>query len=103
MTGPTEDRRGARIVRLKGDTLTAGEIRPVVEGAPLAAGTEIVRLKPSGSSDVPLYEVESLYQQPPAARPAKKGPAQVASDAYRTNWDHVFAAPRSPGAQGAPN
>lgn len=91
MTGPTEDAAGARILRVQGDTVRAGEVRALVSGAPLAKGAEVVRMKPIDASGVPVYEIESMYKREEEAAPAKKGPAQVATSAYRANWDTVFA------------
>jgi hypothetical protein len=72
--------------------VTAGEIRPIVEGATLAEGTELVRMKPAAGANVPIYEVESIYKREPSKPAAKKkGPVQVASTAYRTHWDEIFA------------
>lgn len=71
----------------------------MASGAPLADGAEVVRMKPIAGSNVPVYEVESIYKKPEPAAPNKKGPAQVATHAYRTNWESVFR----PKDQGAPN
>lgn len=99
VTGPTKDAAGARILRVRGDTVQAGEVRALVSGAPLAEDAEIVRMKPIGANGVPLYEVESMYhRRSEAAASTKKGPAQVATREYRANWDTVFA-PKA----GAPN
>ena len=93
VTGPTDDAKGAKIVRFREGRVEAGEVRPSVDGVPLAEHAELVRLKPRASGDVPLFEVESLYKrEDKSAAPARKGPAQVATTAYRANWDTVFAA-----------
>ncbi len=109
VTGPTPDEKGARIVRFKGDAVQTGEVRPLVPGTPFQGGEEVVRMKPIGDGGVPAFEVESMYTQP-VARPArgasgaaaKKGPAQVATEAYRSNWDAIFAE-TSVLPKGAPN
>jgi hypothetical protein len=102
VTGPTPDAKGARIVRFRGDEVQAGEVRPAADGAPLTAGQELVRMKPIGASGVPAFEVESIYRQPAVEPAPRKGPAQVANDTYRSNWDRVFAAPK-PQPEGPPN
>jgi hypothetical protein len=94
------------IIRRRGDRLEAGALEPLREGAPIRG--EVVSLKPR--ADVPrLCDVEVLYTPPattaaaaPAiapttpdmtpARPSKrKGPAQVATDDYRSNWDSIWS------------
>jgi hypothetical protein len=101
LQGPTEDGKGARVLRLKDGELSAGEIRPAREGEPIT-DRELVRLKPI-SEGAPICEVEVLHA--PAARvPAVNnagaaakpgpGPAQVATDSYRKNWSAVFGGKR---------
>jgi hypothetical protein len=105
VAGPTADGRGAHMLRLREGTLTAGEIRPAPEGRPLQ-GSELVRLKPLMENS-PLCEVESLHgsAQPRKAdsetagtRPGKPkrspGPARVANEAYRKNWNAIFGPAR---------
>jgi hypothetical protein len=111
--GPTEDGTGARLLRFRGDTVTAGEIRPAREGQPLGQG-ELVRLKPL-HRELPVCEVEVLHAPTapagdaeteteaestgapdlePAAHPARHraGPARVSNRRYRRNWSAVFGA-----------
>jgi hypothetical protein len=45
MHGPTQDGEGARVIRARPGRLDAGEVRPMREGRPLAAGGEVVRLE----------------------------------------------------------
>lgn len=92
------------IIRRRGDRLEAGALEPLREGAPIRG--EVVSLKPR--ADVPrLCDVEVLYTPPadaapvPAAAPIeaqpsrpsskRKGPAQVATDDYRSNWDSIWS------------
>ena len=107
LQGPTEDGKGARLLRFRGDTVTAGEIRPVREGQPVGplsphGPTELVRLKPL-HSELPVCEVEVLHAPPTsevAAKaetdgevepaPARSGPARVSTHSYRRNWSAVF-------------
>lgn len=68
---------------------------------------DVVRLAPR--DDVPAWNVEVLVRSAPDRAPApqhdRSGPPQVATAAYRRNWQAVFggteadAAPADPGAQ----
>jgi len=91
---PTEDGAGVRVVRARPGQLEAGEVRPAKDGQPLN-GAELVTLKPR--EDAPqLCDVEVLHAREPRAEkradaaPARSGPAQVATRAYRKQWDRVF-------------
>jgi hypothetical protein len=95
VTGPTEDGEGVRVVRFRDDAVSAGEVRPVEEGKPLAEGAEIVRLKPRPGSQVPAFDVERIYKREVAPARAVKGPAKIATPAYRSNWETIFGAPSS--------
>jgi hypothetical protein len=91
------------IIRRRGDRLEAGALEPLREGAPIRG--EVVSLKPR--ADIPrLCDVEVLYTPPASAAPApaaaatdvvssrpskRKGPAQVATDDYRSNWDSIWS------------
>lgn len=87
---PTPDGGGVHVLRAREQRLEAGELRAVEEGRPITG--EILSLAPR--SDNPrICDVRDSYTPPkPAALPAKtKGPAQVATKAYRDHWDAVFA------------
>ncbi|HMI84349.1 MAG TPA: hypothetical protein VK550_09665 [Polyangiaceae bacterium] len=96
---PTEDGKGARILRSRDGNLEAGEIRPVKDGQSLHGG-ELVRLEPR--ADAPcICDVHVLHEgrrdeanAPPAAASSEPPgrPAQVATKDYRLNWDRVFGA-----------
>lgn len=88
--GPTEDGEGARVLRLKGGELYAGEVRPVREGQPVN-DAELVRLRPL-DEHTPVCEVEVLHA--PETREKGSGPARVATDSYRRNWNTVFGGSR---------
>src|SRR4051812_25191724 len=83
------------VIRRRGDTLEAGALQPLREGAPIQG--EVVSLRPRENFPL-LCDVDVLYTPPaqaapqkPAARPARrKGPAQVATDDYRDNWDSIW-------------
>lgn len=90
------------VIRRRGDTLEAGALRPVADGAPIHG--ELVALRPRENCPV-LCDVDVLYAPPkapeappaPAAAPAarRKGPAQVATDVYRDNWDSIWSAKKT--------
>jgi hypothetical protein len=93
--GKTEDGEGARVLRARPGRLEGGEVRPLREGKPLGKG-EIVSL--SRRKDAPaLYDVkvEHVVGEPDArsTQKATPGPAQVATRAYRENWERIFGRP----------
>ena len=96
LQGPTEDGRGARVLRWKDGEISAGEVRPAREGEPIA-DRELVKLTPLGDGSGPVCEVEVLNA--PSTHEASKdrpthGPVRVATDSYRKNWSTVFGAKR---------
>src|SRR5215470_6590087 len=93
---PTDDGKGARVLRSREGSLETGEVRPVRDGQPVQQG-ELVRLSPREEASC-LYDVEVLHDgtaepkqlsKASAATPeSPRGrPPQVASDDYRENWD----------------
>jgi len=89
--GKTADGAGLRIIRRRDDRIELGAIRPLVEGAPIVG--EVVSLTPR--PQFPLLcdvKVELPASASPAdvAAPARHGPAQVATDRYRENWDRIW-------------
>ena len=84
-----------RVVRLRDESVSAGEVRPMQEGKPLAEGAEIVRLKARPGCEVPAFDVERIYKQESAPARTGKGPAKVSTSAYRSNWETIFGAPSS--------
>lgn len=85
--GRTEDGRGLKILRRRKDRIEAGAMMPLVPGKPIVG--EVVRLSPREESPL-LCDVHVEYAPPAEARPTAAGPAQVATDRYRQNWDLVF-------------
>jgi hypothetical protein len=92
---PTEDGKGARVVRIRDGEVSAGEIRPVREGEAINQ-SEVVRLRPM-EHDERVCEVEVLHAPPAAAqsaqtepRSASSGPARVTTPNYRKNWSTIF-------------
>ena len=96
--GPANEGEGLRVIRKREDAIEVGEIRAVQEGRPLQG--ELVKLKPRKEHDR-LFDVEVVMSREEIegkgkAPRALAGPAQVATDAYRDNWEQIF------GRQGKP-
>jgi len=92
--GPSDDGEGVNILRLRNDTVEAGELRAAKDGQPIHG--ELVRLEQRPEHDR-LYDVEVLAEGPKPAAPvldSRNGPAKVVSEAYRDGWDQIFG--RSP-------
>jgi hypothetical protein len=85
--GRTEDGRGLKILRRRQDRIEAGAVMPLTPGKPIVG--EVVRLEPRKESPL-LCDVHVEYVPPAEARPTATGPAQVATDRYRQNWELVF-------------
>lgn len=86
--GPSDDGAGVEVLRLKGDALSAGELRAVKEGQPIHG--DLLRLSQRADHER-LFDVEVLAEPPRAAPGPRKGPAKVTSEAYRQGWDNVFS------------
>ena len=103
--GVTEDGKGLNVLRARDERIEVGQVRPLEEGKPLTG--DVVRLTPR--PDAPyLCDVEtevrvkapaqsvarrsstSAAPNAPASAPRRHGPPQVASDAYRRNWDAIW-------------
>ena len=94
MHGQTEDGEGARVLRARPGRLEAGEVRPLRDGKPIAAG-EIVRLERRPDNphlhDVHVeHVVKASDVKTIAPQGDHSGPAQVATEAYRESWDRTF-------------
>ena len=95
--GVTPDGEGLEILRARGDRLELGAIRPLREGAPITG--EVVTLRPRANFPA-LCDVETHFKReepasdrqepPPSAVLQRTGPAQVATDEYRRNWDAIW-------------
>jgi len=83
---PTADGGGVHVLRARDTTLEAGELRKVEDGKPITG--ELVTLAPR-KENPRVCDVKESYRPPQAL----KGPAQVATKAYRERWDEVFAKP----------
>lgn len=89
--GKTPDGEGLQVLRSRRNRIEAGTVRPLKEGKPITG--ELVSLKPR--KEMPLLcDVESHLEAPGAAKlqqtARSAGPAQVASDDYRKNWDAIW-------------
>lgn len=106
--GVTDDKQGLRVIRARDQQIEAGEVRPLKEGQ--AITSDVVKLHPRPGAPF-LCDVETTYspartpreaaserKSPSLAssgltnkRPTTAGPAQVASQTYRENWDAIWA------------
>ncbi|MFZ5891596.1 MAG: hypothetical protein ACOY0T_11135 [Myxococcota bacterium] len=88
-----------RILRQREGRVELGQVRPLREGVPISG--EVVRLTPR--KEFPLLCDVTTELALPAASPKQdvvesqvashKGPAQVATDRYRQNWDLIWKRP----------
>jgi len=95
--GRTADGEGLSILRQKGDRVELGALKPLKEGVPIHG--EVVTLKPRPEFPL-LCDVDVNYTPPEQVADvakrsdeARRGPAQVASESYRENWDAIWSRP----------
>ncbi len=90
---PVEGGEGFNVIRAREDRIEVGQMSGLKDGE--AVTGEIVKLKPRKES-TRLFDVDVLAagEQRPAPARSHAGPARVANEAYRKNWDEIFAAPR---------
>lgn len=93
-----ESGEGFRVIRKRDDVIEVGEMRPVQEGKPLTG--EVVKLSPRKDHEQ-IFDVEVLVSKD-EVRGALSGPAQVATAAYRSNWEAIFGAREVPNAEPDP-
>ncbi|MDI1484405.1 hypothetical protein [Polyangium sp. y55x31] len=91
---PMSDGQGYHVLRLREGNVELGAIRNMREGAPVHG--DVVKLSPRKEHER-LYDVEVLVKSPRPPEPPRSGPAQVATDAYRANWETIFGARRGDG------
>ena len=90
----TESGDGLRVVRKRGEALEIGELRGIREGQPIHG--DVVKLVPREGQER-IFDVEVLLKAPaPISVPSRTGPAQVATTAYRTNWESIFGSGDAP-------
>jgi hypothetical protein len=95
--GRTPDGEGLRVIRKRRERIELAQVRPLEQGMPITG--EVVTLKPRPEFPL-LCDVKTELEAPPpadvATRPAHSGPAQVATDRYRENWDRIWKRRREP-------
>jgi hypothetical protein len=95
---PTDEGDGYNVLRLRESAVEVGQIRSLREGAPVHG--EVVKLVPRTEHER-LFDVEVLVEgpkKPEAEARGRTGPAQVATDRYRANWDAIFGERKARGA-----
>jgi len=92
--GRSPDGKGLSVIRQRNDRLEQGFVMPLEHGKPIHG--EVVTLRPRPEFPL-LCDVNVECSSPTAAaevtgdcRAIAKGPGQVATDQYRTNWDRIF-------------
>ena len=94
--GVSGDGQGVDIIRKRGDRIETGTVRRLEEGKPIHG--EVVRLRQREQSPL-LYDVEVEVPAPAQTAPQpSSGPAQVATESYRKNWDAVYGRNRKAGS-----
>jgi hypothetical protein len=93
---------GSRALVVQGDRVEEGTIGGVKEGQPLN-GRDMIQLGPHPQSPIVYNLMERVSFTPdtedaPDSQEGGRGPAQVASPAYRANYDVIFG-----GKGGLPN
>lgn len=83
---PTSDGEGWNVLRARQGRVEFGAIRNLEDGRPIHGEVVALRRRPGVPENVPLFDVEVQYA-PPRVR---SGPAQVATAAYRKNYDATF-------------
>jgi hypothetical protein len=87
--GRTEDGEGIRALRSRPGRLEPAEIRPAKEGMPID-NRELISLSEREESPL-LWDVDVLYDGKEEGRDTtRSGPAQVATERYRRNWELAF-------------
>lgn len=88
--GISDDGQGIDIIRKRGERIETGTVRRLEQGKPIHG--EVVRLRPREHSplvcDVEVEVPAPAQAQSPAA--ITSGPAQVATETYRKNWDAIY-------------
>jgi hypothetical protein len=86
--GLSPDGEGVNIIRKRGERVEAGTVRRLEEGKPIHG--ELVQLQPRPGQPL-VCDVEVKLAAPSQLREAHNaGPAQVATESYRKNWDAIY-------------
>lgn len=95
--GVSDDGRGIDIIRRRGERIETGTVRRLEQGKPIHG--EVVRLRPREQfpliCDVEVEVPGPARQEVPAST---SGPAQVATETYRKNWDAIYGRGRKSGS-----
>jgi hypothetical protein len=85
-----KDEQGLYILRRRSEDapVEAAVVQPIVEGRPITG--EVISMRPR--KDIPfLFDAKTELEAPASATArATSGPAQVASDSYRSGWDAIW-------------
>jgi hypothetical protein len=91
--GTTADGKGLAVLRHRENRLEHGLVMPIEPGKPIVG--EIVTLQPR--SEFPLLCDVKVHYDPGLPKSTEvqesrrtKGPGQVATDVYRSNWERIF-------------
>jgi hypothetical protein len=79
------------VVRFREGRVETGVVAPLVEGRPIRG--EVVSLRPRKELPIVCDVKVELRVEPsgPTAAATHSGPARVTSNAYRDNWDAIWA------------
>ena len=80
-----------RVLRAREDRVELGEMSDLKEGEPIRG--EVVKLKPR-EEHPQLFDVDVVVPREEGTAGERSGPAQVASEAYRRNFDAIFGPKR---------
>ncbi len=90
---PTADGGGVHVIRARDERIETGELRALQQGRPIVG--DIVTLRPR-ESNPRVCDVTDSFSAP-TAQLGHKGPAKVATNAYRDGWDEIFGEkPKAP-------
>ena len=85
-----KDEQGLHILRRrsKDAPIEAAVVQPLAEGRPITG--EVISMRPR--KDFPfLFDAKTEIEAPtPATTRGSNGPAQVASDSYRSGWEAIW-------------
>jgi hypothetical protein len=97
--GVSEDGESLAVLRARENRVEAGVVRAVKEGEPPQG--EVIKLTPR--PEMPLVcDVETLVPEGLVnaaggsdGKTSHNGPAQVATQSYRANWDRIWSRPKA--------
>ena len=70
--------------------ISCGDVRPAKNGKPLMGSSELISMDPT--ENLGEYEITQIYSpnpRPAGSKGTSSGPAQVATEAYRDNYDKI--------------